>query len=105
MADGYYTKNINASKIGIAPIFTVAFRATRGGDSIKPLRRLLKYALRGCGLRAIDIRQSEASARKRRRTRLAAVGSKRLKQRKEERWVQITKITSISRNESRRDNR
>jgi hypothetical protein len=60
--DGYYTKNINASKIGIAPIFTVTFRATSGGDDIKPLRRLLKYALRACGLRAIDIHQSPVSA-------------------------------------------
>jgi hypothetical protein len=38
--------------------FTVTFRAAGGRDAIKGLRRLLKYALRQCGLRATDIRQA-----------------------------------------------
>jgi hypothetical protein len=64
MTDTYNAKNIFASANGVAPLtFTVTFRAARDANGVKALRWLLKYALRACGLRAIDIRQSEPEAR------------------------------------------
>jgi hypothetical protein len=61
MTSKYDSKNIFASEIGIAPIsatfFTVEFRAAPGVDAIKAVRRLLKYALRQCGLRAASIEE------------------------------------------------
>jgi hypothetical protein len=37
------------------PIFLLRLRAQKDADPIKALRRLLKYALRTCGLRCISI--------------------------------------------------
>ena len=42
------------------PIFRLRLRAQKGVDSIKALRRLLKYALRMCGLRAISVEEEHA---------------------------------------------
>jgi hypothetical protein len=41
--------------------FTVTFVPTRGIDAIKALRRTLKFALRNCGLRAIDAREEKGA--------------------------------------------
>jgi len=42
------------------PIFLLRLRAQKNTDPIKALRRLLKYALRACGLRALSIEQERA---------------------------------------------
>ena len=41
------------------PIYVVRLRPERGVDAIRELRRLLKYAGRRLGLRAIDVREEE----------------------------------------------
>jgi hypothetical protein len=47
-------------------VFTVRLRATRSGnDGVRDLRRLLKYALRACRLRAISVREEAVERRKR----------------------------------------
>jgi hypothetical protein len=40
------------------PIFTIRLRPEPGIDGIRSLRRLLKFALRGCGLRAVSVEET-----------------------------------------------
>ena len=42
------------------PTFVVHLRAASGRDPIHSLRRLLKYALRQCGMRAVEVREETA---------------------------------------------
>ena len=42
------------------PIYCLRLRAQKDVDPIKALRRLLKYALRICGLRAISVEQEKS---------------------------------------------
>ena len=42
------------------PTFLLRLRAQKDADPIKALRRLLKYALWVCGLRALSIEQERA---------------------------------------------
>jgi hypothetical protein len=42
------------------PTFLLRLRAQKDIDPIKALRRLLKYALRMCGLRAISVEEEHA---------------------------------------------
>jgi hypothetical protein len=48
------------SRAAPEPIFVVRLRAPRGVDAIKALRRLLKFALRQCGLRCVSAEQEHA---------------------------------------------
>jgi len=42
------------------PTFVVHLRAVPGRDPIHSLRLLLKYALRQCGMRAVEVREETA---------------------------------------------
>ena len=42
------------------PTFLLRLRAQKNIDPIKALRRLLKYALRVCGLRAVSIEEEKS---------------------------------------------
>jgi hypothetical protein len=42
--------------------YVLRLRAPKNTDPIKALRRLLKYALRVCGLRAISVEEERADA-------------------------------------------
>jgi len=42
------------------PIYCLRLRAQKDVDPVKALRRLLKYALRICGLRAISVEQEKS---------------------------------------------
>jgi len=42
------------------PIYRLRLRAQTDVDPIKALRRLLKYALRICGLRAISVEEEKS---------------------------------------------
>jgi len=44
------------------PIFLLRLRAQKNTDPIRALRRLLKYALRMCGLRAISVEEERTDA-------------------------------------------
>jgi len=44
------------------PIYCLRLRAQKEVDPIKALRRLLKYALRVCGLRAISVEEGRTNA-------------------------------------------
>ena len=41
------------------PTFLLRLRAQKNIDPIKALRRLLKYALRACGLRAVSLEEEQ----------------------------------------------
>jgi hypothetical protein len=41
------------------PVFTIRLRALPNVDSIKAIRRVLKYALRQCGLRALSVTEEQ----------------------------------------------
>jgi hypothetical protein len=42
------------------PAFTIVLEPARGTDGVRALRRLLRYALRACGLRCVRITRDGA---------------------------------------------
>jgi hypothetical protein len=47
----------NRSLRQVQATYVVRLRAEPGRDPVHALRRLLKYALRACGLRAVEVRE------------------------------------------------
>jgi hypothetical protein len=44
------------------PTFVIRLRPERGVDAVHALRRLLKFALRSCQMRALDVREEHDKA-------------------------------------------